>query len=184
MKNGRLMLICLTLAFLMAPQARAQQVRNLKEVISGAFARSGTTHQKPFDDAALVGLCNQGYSLAVYVYAGGRNAEVTCGGGRKLTYLNITRWQDANNILSRADSVLQNGDKVLVHCWNGIHASKYVAAAALNRYCGFSGEQAAAYFRRGIGPRELPARTVEKLSNQLRALGRGGSVMQGCPSPQ
>ena len=36
---------------------------------------------------------------------------------------------------------------MLVHCWNGLHYAGMVSALALRQFCGFSAEQAEAYWR-------------------------------------
>lgn len=178
---NKLVLLAAFAISMVAAQVQAQQVRNSQDVIRGAFARSGTTNQRAFDDSTLVSLCNQGYTYVVYVYAGGRNGTVTCGGGRTLTYVNNTNWKDPSAIIRQARSAIDKGGKVLIHCWNGIHASKYVGAVALVEFCGFSGAQAKEFFVRGIRDGEISSRdSLAAKLGQLR--NSGGGVISGCPS--
>jgi hypothetical protein len=53
------------------------------------------------------------------------------------------------NILKDVLESIRSPDKgpVLVHCWNGLHYAGMVSALALRQFCGFSGEQAEAYWR-------------------------------------
>ncbi len=173
-----------TLLVLGFTQVQAQEVRNLKNVISGKFARSGATNRSPLSDSALKRLCEDGYGVAVYIYSGGRDKTVSCGGGREIKYYNITNWQNATSILNKTEAAMDAGRKTLVHCWNGVHASNYVSAAALNRFCGFSGQQAATYFRQNIPDGTLDRNVINNLARKLESLGSGGQVVSGCPSPR
>jgi hypothetical protein len=181
MKKTAILMVPLILGAL-ASNAQAQQVERVTQVIPGKFARSGSSNRQPFNDETLKDLCEQGYTLAVYVYKGARDHEVTCNRG-KISYFGMTNWEHPGSILEKASSAMKAGGKVMVHCWYGVHASNFVSAAALNRFCGYSGSQAAKYFLSGVPKGSLTPGKISKMAAELRALGPGGSVMDGCPSP-
>jgi hypothetical protein len=174
-----LLLLLGTFAF----QTQAQSVERVTVVIPGKFARSGSANRKPFDDKALAGLCEQGYTLAVYVYGGAKPHDVSCSKG-KISYLSMTNWEKPGTILQKAEKAMNAGGKVMVHCWYGVHASNFVSAAALNKFCGYTGVQAANYFRAGVPNKSLPPARIDQLAGEIQAFGAGGSVMQGCPTPK
>jgi hypothetical protein len=167
----------------MAFNVQAGEVTQHSTVISGKFGRAGSTNRQPLSDSALRGLCEQGYTLAMFLYPGARDHVVTCGGGKQIRYMSKTGYSSPSGILAAAKAEMDRGGKVLVHCWYGVHAAKFVAASALHRFCGFSGDQAANYFVRGIPPGSLSQSRINELASKLRAQGSGGSVTGGCPSP-
>jgi len=178
---GSLMVVLATLIF--GLPAQAGEVTQYTKVISGKFSRAGSTGRQQYSDAALTQLCNQGYTMAIFLYPGARPRTITCGGGRKITYLSKTPYSSPAGILATTKAEMDRGGKVLVHCWYGVHAAKYVAAAALNNFCGYNGSQSADYFKRGIPPGSLSVSRIEQLASRLRAYPSGGSVAGGCPSP-
>ncbi len=161
----------------------AQEVQRVTTVIPGKLARSGSSNRQPFSDAALAGLCEQGYTLAIYVYGGARAHDVACSKG-KITYMSMTNWEHPDSILSRIGTEFNAGGKVLVHCWYGVHASNMVTSEALIRYCGYSGDQAAAYFKSGVPAGSLPVSRIDQLASEIAGSQKPGSVMQGCPTPK
>jgi len=172
----------LTLLVLLAPTAHA--VKNMSTVISGKLYISGSSTRGALSQADLVSLCDQGFTYAVYVYAGGTNKTVTCGGGRTLKYQNSTAWKNPSGILGEASSAIANGGKALIHCWNGVHASRYAGAVALNKFCGFSGPEAAQWWRAGFSAGSITNGAISSLYNSLSNLGSGRGGMSGCPSPR
>lgn len=158
-------------------------VKNMNSVISGKLYISGNSGGRgPLSQSDLVSLCDQGFTYAVYVYKGGSNKTITCGGGRTLQYVNSTSWKNPSGMLSQANSAIGNGGKALIHCWNGVHASRFAGAVALNKYCGFNGEQAAKWWRSGFSAGSLPAGTINALYGKLSDLGGGSGGVSGCPS--
>lgn len=170
------------LAFSVA--ANAGEVTLHTPVISGKFSRAGSTNRQALSDSALKGLCEQGYTLAIFLYPGATDHVVTCGGGKQIRYMSKGTYEAPAGVLAVAKAEMDRGGKVLVHCWYGVHAAKFVAAAALNKFCGYSGSQAADYFVKGIPPRSLSPARIEELASKLRAYpSSGGGVTSGCPSP-
>jgi len=162
--------------------AQAGQIRNQETVISGAVTRAGTTRQKEYNNETLTALCEQGYTLAIYLYSGATPRTVACSGGRSISYLSITRFQAIDPVVSKIKDAVNAGGKAIFHCWNGTHATGFVAAAVLNRLCGFSGAQAARYFENGVPPGSIPQSSINKLSGILKNQPTGSHVMSGCPS--
>ena len=110
----------------------AQVVQRVTTVIPGKLARSGTSNKIAFNDATLTQLCEQGYTLAIYVYAGASNHDVTCSKG-KISYVSMTNWEKPGSIIDRIGKEFEAGGKVMVHCWYGVHASNMVTSEALMR---------------------------------------------------
>jgi hypothetical protein len=163
----------------------AHAVKNMTSVISGRLYISGNSGGRgPLSQSDLISLCNQGFTYAVYVYTGGVNKTVTCGGGRTLKYQNSTNWKNPSGILSQASAAISNGGKALIHCWNGVHASRFAGAVALTRFCGFNGPEAARWWRSGFSSASLPGPAVNELYGRLSRMPQGRGGMSGCPSPR
>lgn len=166
--------------FLINP-AQAQAVKNETEVIPGKLSRAGTTNRKPYSDETLKGLCERGFTLAVYVYAKAATRTVSCSKG-SITYVQQGGWTNPSRVLALSEQEYNKGGRVMIHCWYGVHASNFLTAAHLNRFCGWTGDQAAAKFLRDA-PAGISSKERNDLTSRLRALGRGSSVMNGCPHP-
>jgi hypothetical protein len=163
--------------------ASAQSVERLSTIISGKLSISGSSNRSALNDAALKGLCEDGYTLAIFTYPGAKARTVECGGGRSISYSSITGWENPVKHVNKVEAEVRGGGKVLVHCWYGVHASKFVASAALTKLCGFNGDQAAAFFRRGIPKGSLSESRISELAGKLSHWSAGGGVVSGCPSP-
>lgn len=163
--------------------AQAGELSRHTPVISGKFSRAGSSQRQPLSDNSLKSLCEQGYTLAMFMYPGAPNKTITCGGGKQIRYMSKSGYSSPSGILATAKAEIDNGGKVLVHCWYGVHAANFVSAAALNKFCGWSGDQAANYFVRGVPAGSLAPAKINELAGKLRALGRGTGAMSGCPSP-
>jgi predicted alpha/beta hydrolase len=177
----KISLIVSMFVFFCGTSVSAGQIRNRYEVVSGAITRAGTTNKKEFNDETLRELCEEGYRVAIFLYKGARSRTVQCSGGRSIEYRSVKRFQDLDLILGKIDEAVENNSRAIFHCWNGIHATGYVAAAALNRYCGFSGAEAADYFVDGVPKGSLSQDRINSLANKLRTLPKSHSTMSGCP---
>lgn len=135
----------------------------LRPVLRGALYRSGTP-----SEAALSHLCERGWKRVYSLYGehttqtGPRNVNMlrygrdvrscqTEGSARSIEWRSApsARLRTLPNILKDVLESIRSPDKgpVLVHCWNGLHYAGMVSALALRQFCGFSGEQAEAYWR-------------------------------------
>ncbi|MFO0619808.1 MAG: hypothetical protein U0745_00325 [Polyangia bacterium] len=135
----------------------------LRPVLRGAMYRSGTP-----SEAALSHLCERGWKRVYSLYGehttqtGPRNVSMlrtgrdvrSCqseGSPRSIEWRSApsARLRTLPNIFRDVLESIRNPDKgpVLVHCWNGLHYAGMVSALALRQFCGFSAEQAEAYWR-------------------------------------
>jgi hypothetical protein len=158
-------------------------MERMSTIISGKLSISGSSNRKALSDSALKGLCEDGFTAAIFTYPGAKARTVECGGGRKISYQSITSWEKPTKHVSIIQNEINGGGRVLVHCWYGVHASKFVASAALTKMCGFSGDQAATYFRNGIPKGSLGAARINELAGILSGWSASGGVTSGCPSP-
>ena len=163
--------------------AHAQSVERMSTIISGKLSISGSSNRKALGDSALKELCDQGFTQAIFTYGGAKARTVSCGGGRTISYQSMTSWEKPTALIAKTVSEIEGGGRVLIHCWYGVHASKYVASAALTQLCGFSGDQAAEYFKRGIPKGSLGTDRINELAGYLSALSTSGGVTAGCPTP-
>jgi hypothetical protein len=136
------------------------KTRALKTVIPGLLYRGGGAGGRvPLTQEALKGLCEAGFSLAVYGYTEGFHGtqQIQCassvsGQQNTLTYIGGEASQLAfeQDVMNRIQTVIANPNTgpVFVHCWNGDHASGELASFGLRQFCGWSGPAATAYWSR------------------------------------
>ena len=139
---------------------RPPKTRAFKTVIPGLLYRGGGAGGKvPLSQEALKGLCEAGFSLAVYGYTEGFRGtqQIQClnsisGEQNTLTYIagEASKLAFEQDVMSRIQTVVANPNAgpVFVHCWNGDHASGELASFALRQFCGWSGPAATAYWSR------------------------------------
>lgn len=139
------------------------KLRKLMTVLPGTLYRAGGAGGTvQLTSAALQGLCEAGFSLAVYAYSEGFKpvGPVHCtdqvsGQPNTLEYIagdaNLPAFKSV--VLRKLHDVISDPNKgpVLVHCWNGLHASGELAAIALRQFCDWSGPSATAYWLRHAG---------------------------------
>lgn len=178
--KGLVTLLALVAAVAMTSEAKAQSVQRVTSVIGGKLARAGSSNRKAYDDAALKGLCEQGYTLAIYVYPGAKPRTVSCSRG-SIKYVGMTSWSNPASIVPKIAAEAAAGGKTMVHCWYGVHASNLVTSAALVKMCGMSGSAAADVFRRGVPKGSLNSGRIEELASKLEKMSPGGSRVSGCP---
>ena len=136
------------------------KTRALKTVIPGLIYRGGGAGGKvPLTQEALKGLCEAGFSLAVYGYTEGFRGtqQIQCtnsisGQQNTLTYIagEASKLAFERDVINRIQTVVANPNAgpVFVHCWNGDHASGELASFSLRQFCGWSGPAATAYWSR------------------------------------
>jgi hypothetical protein len=136
------------------------KTRALKTVIPGLLYRGGGAGGRvPLTQEALKGLCEVGFSLAVYGYTEGFRGtqEIQCtnsisGQPNTLTYVagEASKLAFEQDVMNRIQTVVANPNAgpVFVHCWNGDHASGELASFSLRQFCGWSGPAATAYWSR------------------------------------
>jgi hypothetical protein len=142
--------------------------RNTRAVLNGVYYRGGANNihfipkrgnMNPLPDKGLENLCKEGFSHAVYLYSDNYESapkEVKCvtfaGADNTLSYLQISPLAYKDEDMRRLHALIFDHIRdprlgpIYDHCWNGWHASGYVAATALRQFCGFTGDQAVAYW--------------------------------------
>lgn len=143
--------------------------RNFRAVLNGVYYRGGANNAymkpkprantNPLPNHGLENLCKEGFGHAVYLYS--KNYEtaassVSCrtreGNSNTLTYLQISpltyQESDQRKLLTLIHEHIRNPrlGPIYDHCWNGWHASGFVAAITLRQFCDFTTEQAIAYW--------------------------------------
>lgn len=145
------------------PSEPLDHLPRLRPVLRGALYRSGTP-----SEAALSRLCERGWKRIYSLYGehttqtGPRNINMLRSGRDQRTCHTdgsprVIEWRSAPSARLRTlpgilKDVLESvrhpeQGPVLVHCWNGLHYAGMISALALRQFCGFSGEQAEAYWR-------------------------------------
>lgn len=142
-------------------------VRNFRVVLNGVYYRGGANNTRnrdlvrknsnPLQKNGLLSLCKEGFSEAVYLYttnfrSAPKSIRCTDRNGRinTLTYSQISALQGANEhkqLEKIRDHITgKTPGPIYDHCWNGWHASGYIAALSLRQFCGYSSAQADAYW--------------------------------------
>ncbi len=143
--------------------------RNMRAVLNGVYYRGGANNyyhrknkrenQNPLPNDGLQNLCEEGFGQAVYLYSTNFNTApktVSCrtfsGQENRLDYVQISPLSydeaDQKKLLTLIHDHIRdpNLGPIYDHCWNGWHASGFVAALALRQFCGFNGEEAVSYW--------------------------------------
>jgi hypothetical protein len=143
--------------------------RNFRVVLNGVYYRGGAnntynrdskrSNMNPLQKNGLTNLCREGFSEAVYLYATNfKSAPKTVTCRTRTGETNTLRYSQINGLLGNTEhQQLQKiydhikgkvSGPIYDHCWNGWHASGYVAAMALRQFCGYSAKQADEYWVR------------------------------------
>ncbi len=132
---------------------RLPGLRYLRPVLTNALYRGGGPGgQVALPAQTQTTMCQLGFRGAVYHYPNGYRGSLAkdC----KFQYDQIGfRSEDARRqVLSRIHTAIkEQTGAVLVHCWNGWHASGEIAALALKQFCGWSDHDAGEYWKANIG---------------------------------
>lgn len=137
--------------------------RNVRAVLNGVYYRGGAnnlynkhgsrSNSNPLPDEGLDNLCKEGFGEAVYLYPtnySGAPHSVNCKQGH-LDYQQtsiLLGGTKPRKALEMIQSHIKNPSlgPIYAHCWNGWHASGFLAAVTLKQYCGFNNAQAVAYW--------------------------------------
>ena len=165
-------------------------VRNFRSVLNGVYYRGGANNvynkygkrnnSNPLTNAALTNLCQEGFTQAVYFYStnfAGAAKTTRCrdfrGNDNVLTYSQISplsyRRADQRVLLTMIHDRVRDSrlGPIYGHCWNGWHASGFVAAITLRQFCGFSKDQAVAYWNKNTDGNN--GSSYNKVRNQVAA---------------
>lgn len=141
-------------------------LRNLRVVLHGVMYRGGANNKfhrtnprdnsNPLPPDGLANLCREGFGSAIYLYETNfapYAEECTTRAGRPnhFEYEQISVLASGAGtveVLGRVHSCIAGTGPcpVYTHCWNGWHASGLISALALRQFCGFTGEEAVAYW--------------------------------------
>lgn len=142
-------------------------VRNFRVVLHGIYYRGGANNvfnkygvrgnSNPLPDVGLKNLCEEGFSEADYLYPTNYASaphSVHCTNVQRqdvdFKYLQVTSLTSGNErkILTQVWNHIKGKipGPMYAHCWNGWHASGYAAAITLKQFCGWSADQADAYW--------------------------------------
>jgi hypothetical protein len=142
-------------------------VRNFRVVLRGVLYRGGANNaynkykvrdnSNPLQDDALKNLCEEGFKNAIYLYSTNFSTALKSakcktfdGQDNEINYQQITglSLKNTDKILEIFYKIIkgQTAGPIYSHCWNGWHASGFVAAVALRQFCGMSAEKAVEYW--------------------------------------
>ena len=144
--------------------------RNLRPILHGAAYRGGANNyyhktdkrknQNPLPIDGMHGLCQEGFSAGVYLYRNNfENSPLgdTCNcvndGWNDFDYYQYDYYDSVHvykmlELTYKAATEEETGP-VYLHCWNGWHASGFIAAVILKQFCQFSDWDAVNYWDLG-----------------------------------
>lgn len=142
--------------------------RNFRVVLTGVLYRGGANNvyhqesprenQNPLQTDGLTNLCEENFSEAIYLYSQNFSIAprqthcVTTAKANALEYKQISglSGDKVHSILAMIYDNIHNPEAgpIYAHCWNGWHASGYVAAISLRQFCDWSGQEAIDYWNR------------------------------------
>lgn len=162
-------------------------VRNFRVVLHGIYYRGGANNKfhrshprdnmNPLPNSGLKNLCEQGFSDALYLYAENFEtapATTSCKTIEKekvkLNYSqNLGFEAGAEHALLKKIHQHIKGERagpIYAHCWNGWHASGFLAALSLRQFCKLSGRDAETYWIRNT---DGNSEGYEKIRSRIRA---------------
>ena len=104
-------------------------------------------------EESVMEFCEQGVTKAFYLYPGEKFStrdKYNCGAGTIDYTGGAFRGDGTREVLEAIYNAANKGEKVLVHCWNGSHATGEIIALALKQFCGYSDSDAANYWKQNI----------------------------------
>ncbi len=137
--------------------------------------------------------CEEGYSNATFGYSNGNLGPVSCAhNSYNYEFANPNSIDGAVQFLSRIASAYNNNKgPVYVHCWGGHHESGQMAAYALQLFCGYSDQDAIAYWdKNSNGDAAIGANVHKRIlwfgqqiktEPRLKALFTGVDISSLCP---
>lgn len=144
--------------------------RNLRPILHGAAYRGGANNyyhktnkrknHNPLPLDGMHGLCQEGFSAGVYLYRNnfeesplGDTCECVNDGWNDFGYYQYDYYDSIHvyKMLKLTHDAATKPDvgPVYLHCWNGWHASGFIAAVILKQFCEFSSWDAVNYWDLG-----------------------------------
>lgn len=162
------------------------ELRNFRVVLNGVLYRSGAnnvynTKQKrdnenPISNQGLKDLCEQNFSTAFYLYKKNFDqAEKTVSCQNKEKQSNTFQYQQLSALDSKNEKTFltaihkaigKPGKPILVHCWNGWHASGLVSTLALRQFCKFNEQEGIDYWIKNTDGNN---KGYEKIKNRIKS---------------
>ncbi|MCO5143121.1 MAG: hypothetical protein M9962_08535 [Oligoflexia bacterium] len=163
--------------------------RNMRSVLNGVYYRGGANNyyhrenkrnnMNPLPNDGLLNLCEEGFGRAIYLYETNfhtapkvTECRQSLNQGR-LDYESISALanggQNARRLLEIIFNHIQHPElgPIYAHCWNGWHASGFLAAITLKQFCGFSSTQAVRYWDLNTDGNNRDS-GYEKIRNNIR----------------
>ena len=143
--------------------------RNFRTILKGVAYRGGANNSwhrtsprdnmNPLPDDGLQNLCEEGFGRSYYLYRTNFEdapQQMSCASPRSddhaIHYFQVSPNDEQQSyvVLEAIYETIQDyrHGPVYVHCWNGWHASGLMAAKILRQFCGFTPEEAVAYWDR------------------------------------
>ncbi len=152
--------------------------RNMRVILHGVAYRGGANNfyhktnkrdnHNPLPIDGLTNLCNEGFSNAIYLYSknfSSATKSIDCG-DNTLSYLQISgnSRKEMKEIIDMVYKVINReiSGPIYLHCWNGWHQSGYVSSAILKQFCGYSDQEALAYWMRNTDGANKGLEAVKK----------------------
>lgn len=165
--------------------------RNFRAVLNGVVYRGGANNaynkygkranQNPLPLIGLKNLCEEGFGTAVYLYttnyASAPKATVcqsVLNSSHKLNYLQASAHMSEDAARSVLNLIYQrlthpsDQGPIYLHCWNGWHASGLMSAYTLRQFCGYTADQAVAYWNRNTDGNNVGS-NYDRLRAKIRA---------------
>ena len=141
--------------------------RNMRPILHGIAYRGGANNyyhktdkrnnNNPLPNDGIASLCNEGFSHAVYLYRNNWDSTLaydTCqcvNDGRNVLQYDQFDYFDDEHVyemlaIIHKSAVDSTVGPVYLHCWNGWHASGFIAAVILKQFCGMSDLDATTYW--------------------------------------
>ncbi len=144
--------------------------RNMRPILHGVAYRGGANNHyhkenkrhnhNPLPNDGIENLCKEGFSNSIYLYRNNFETAPTLkdcnclnGAINEMEYHQYDYFDD-KHVYEMLKLVYQSAidttvGPVYLHCWNGWHASGFLAAVILKQFCGFSDLDATAYWDLG-----------------------------------
>lgn len=169
-------------------------VRNFRAVLHGVYYRGGANNvynkvdgvrnnSNPLPPSGLKNLCEEGFKDAIYLYStnyASAPKQQACKDYKNvpqvMQYEQITGLSAGNTekFIAKAYDVIKRKSEgpIYGHCWNGWHASGYVASTMLKQFCGYTDQQALDYWIKNTDGNSTGYDAVKKLVVSFKPLSK------------
>jgi len=164
-------------------------LRNLRVVLHGVMYRGGAnnvfhrTHPRdnanPLPEDGIENLCKEGFESGNYLYStrySSASSKKLCENrlsktAHELKYTNrlFDKDADVRKLLGEIHAIASDGSRgpLYSHCWNGWHASGFLATVTLRQFCGVSASKAVEYWDKNTDGNNKNKR-YEKIRERIR----------------